>query len=241
MSYAVSKRHVPLIAVVNESTVVTDTELEAAVAALQKQVGLDFKPHYGIGAKLEIHSSVPANYWGLIILDDSDQAGALGYHDLTADGLPLGKVFAKTDKDNGYNWTITTSHELLEMLGDPWVDAAVQVAGRTFYALEVADACESDQYGYDIDGVMVSDFVLPDWFIKGSQGPYDFKEHISQPLELLPGGYIGKWTPTTGWTAQQANGLPAQSRRTRMRYVKHDLGNELRRSISEEERALRRS
>jgi hypothetical protein len=31
--------------------------------------------------------------WWLVMLDDSDQAGALGYHDLTSDGLPLGNIF----------------------------------------------------------------------------------------------------------------------------------------------------
>ena len=32
----------------------------------------------------------------MLVLDTSDQAGALGYHDVTPQGLPLGKVFAKT-------------------------------------------------------------------------------------------------------------------------------------------------
>jgi hypothetical protein len=42
----------------------------------------------------------------------------VGYHDLTNEGLPLGKVFAGSDMVNGYNWTVTASHELLEMLID---------------------------------------------------------------------------------------------------------------------------
>jgi len=32
------------------------------------------------------------------------------------------------------------------------------------YALEVCDAVESDKLGYEIDGVMVSDFITPAWF-----------------------------------------------------------------------------
>jgi hypothetical protein len=31
--------------------------------------------------------------WWLVFLDNSDQAGALAYHDLTNEGLPLSKVF----------------------------------------------------------------------------------------------------------------------------------------------------
>lgn len=222
MSFLVAKNRSPVIAVVNESTVVTDVDLVTAVAALQHQVAYDFKRHWGVGCKLEIRDSVPSNAWGLVILDDSDQAGALGYHDVTAADLPLAKVFAKTDKDYGYNWTITASHELLEMLGDPYVDAAVQVGSQTFYALEVADAPEADNYGYDINGVTVSDFVLPEWFIKGSDGPYDFKEHITAPLQLLPGGYIGKWTPASGWTQVFGQGSQHESRRLALRRKKHE-------------------
>lgn len=210
---------IPTINIVNESSVLSDADVATAVAALQKQVSIDFKPHWGQSAKLVIADSVKSINWGLVLLDDSDQAGALGYHDLTAGGYPLGKVFAKTDLDYGYNWTITTSHELLEMLADPWIDRTVQVGSSTFYALEVADACEADMYGYDIDGVAVSDFVFPHWFSGAVHGHCDFKGHISNPHQLLSGGYIGVWTPSTGWTQKFADGAP-QSRRLRLRQKK---------------------
>ena len=58
----------------------------------------------------------------IIITDNPDQAGALGYHELTSAGAPLGKVFAKLDLDSGTSWTVTLSHELLEMLADPWIN-----------------------------------------------------------------------------------------------------------------------
>jgi hypothetical protein len=35
--------------------------------------------------------------WGLDFFENTDQASDLGYHDLTSDGAPLGKVFAGTD------------------------------------------------------------------------------------------------------------------------------------------------
>jgi len=37
----------------------------------------------------------------MVFLDNADQPGALAYHDLTPDGLPLAKVFVKTTVDNG--------------------------------------------------------------------------------------------------------------------------------------------
>jgi hypothetical protein len=217
------------IAVVNESTVLTDVDVANYVVAQQYQVSYHFKPHWGPTAVMtEVAAgSVPASSWQLVFLDDSDQAGALGYHDLTSSGLPLGKVFAKTDLQNGYKWSITASHECLEMLGDPWVDAAVQVGKQTFYALEVCDACEADSLGYETHGVWVSDFVLPPWF-SGEPGPYDYKGHISSARQLLPGGYIGEWTPSTGWTQKTADTAAPASRRLELRQRKHS--GELKRS-----------
>ena len=96
----------------------------------------------------------------MAILDDSDQAGALGYHDLTSEALPLDKVFAGTDLKYGYTWSVTARHQLLEMLADPNINLSVllqttETAG-TLYAYEVCDACESDNDGYEIgtaDGI----------------------------------------------------------------------------------------
>src|ERR1700682_2686327 len=88
------------MSVINQSTVVTDDQVIPVVGALQKQVTNDFRPIWGIDAELQFVPSgaqPPPGTWWLSILDDSDQANALGYHDLTTDGLPIGKVFAGTD------------------------------------------------------------------------------------------------------------------------------------------------
>jgi hypothetical protein len=158
------------VSVLNQSQAVTDTEVSQAVLALQAQVSNDFAAAWGIDAEVKFVAGNQAEpgSWALVIFDNSDQPGALGYHDLTADGLPLGKVFAGTDIQNGLQWTITASHELLEMLADPDIDLTVFVqpndqSGR-IYAYEVCDACEADNYGYAINGTMVSDFVFPAWF-----------------------------------------------------------------------------
>jgi hypothetical protein len=108
--------------VINESTVLADTDVVPVVAALQKQVTNDFGPVWGTATQLSIlpkGNQPPSGSWWLVLLDDSDQANALGYHDLTAEGLPIGKVFAASDLKAGTSWTVTASHELLEMLGDP--------------------------------------------------------------------------------------------------------------------------
>src|ERR1041385_6163786 len=99
---------------INASTVISNTDAQKTMDALQIQVSRDFAPVWGVDAELkffDIKQKVPAGYWWLIILDNSDQAGALGYHDITNEGLPLGKIFAKSDLQYGSSWSITASHE----------------------------------------------------------------------------------------------------------------------------------
>ena len=227
---------VPVISVENASTVVSNVEVANAVVAFQRQVSYHFAPHWNSGAKFLIHDPLSANIpdaWVLAILDDSDQAGALGYHDVTADNTPIMKIFARTDKLNGLSWTVTASHEYMETLADPRCDRCVQVNNTTFYAYENCDACEDDSFGYQIqitgsDGkkhnVLVSDFVLESWFDPSAPAPYDYKNHIVRPLQILTGGYIAYWTNSTGWKQKFAQEMPQPGRvheRFRLRKEKH--------------------
>ena len=209
------------IAVVNAGTSLKDKEIASAVPAFQTQVRRDFAPVWGIDADVSFTakgSRPPSGAWWLAVLDDSDQAGALGYHDITDQGLPLGKVFAASDKKYGLTWTVTASHELLEMLGDPDINLAAYVehggGGLRLYAYEVCDACEADKFGYAIDGVLVSDFVTPAWFEsfrKTGSARFDHQGRIKHPFQLLPGGYIGVYDAKTGsgWTQLTAEGHAA--------------------------------
>jgi hypothetical protein len=196
------------VAVINASKTLKDADVKRVVRALQRQVHEDFAPVWRIDADLTFVPSgqeEPAGAWWLVILDNSDQAGDLGYHDLTAEGLPLGKVFAATDEQYGMQWTVTASHELLEMLADPDINLTAfkqtsETTG-TLYAYEVCDACEADQFGYVIDDVLVSDFVYPSWFESfWQQGAtqFDHQNQITAPLGLLAGGYIGAFDIASG-------------------------------------------
>jgi len=147
--------------------VLADADVTPAVATLQKQVTNDVRPVWGTDAELTIvpKSTQPSNgSWWLVLLDDSDQADALGYHDLTTEDLPIGKVFGASDLKAG----ITASHALLEMLGDPNINLTVFVQNSNtagiLYAYEVCDAREDDSLGYQIDNILLSDFVYPSWF-----------------------------------------------------------------------------
>jgi hypothetical protein len=207
------------ISIVNRFSGVSDDEARHVVKALQIQVDRDFAPAWGIRAKLTyvgLNEQPLPGTWQLVILDNSDVANALGYHELTKDGLPIGKVFAGTDIRAGLKWSITASHELLEMLADPDINWTVLVEkGRTsgqLFALENCDAVEADELGYTItvDGVdvLVSDFVYPEWFMDfwlTAQAPkprFDHQNKVTAPFQLLPGGYIGVRNvgDLSGWT-----------------------------------------
>lgn len=199
------------IQIINQSTCVADADLAKIAAALQTQVTRDFAPewqHEGAKIRFVPKGAKPLDgAWPLYVRDNSDQQGALGYHELLA-GLPDGYVFAEDDLKYGSSLSVTISHELLEMLADPEVNRVAQ-AGNRFYALEDCDAVEADQLGYEIDGVLVSDFVLPTWFVPGVKGPYDFCNHVQAPLQVLHGGYIGYLdlsAPQAGWQDVTADG-----------------------------------
>lgn len=207
-------------------------------AALQHHVTYEFGPVWGLNAKVQLVTPDAvlglSNAWVLGLFDDSDTAGALGYHDVTNAGKPLGKIFVGTDLKYGYNPFITASHELDEMLADPEIDRCVQVDSHTFYTYEVCDACEADVYGHWITfyvarkryQTMMTDFVTPAWFMPGYSGPYDFNNHITKPLELLPGGYIGEGVVMNGniqWL-QKSNGETVESRRIPLRNKKLESG-----------------
>lgn len=224
------------IDVINESLVLTDTQVNAVLPAMQTQVSRDLAAVWGVDATLHFVATgqQPApGHWWIAVLDDSDQAGALGYHDLTAEGLPLAKVFAKTDQHYGLNWTVTLSHELLEMLIDPYIELASQVSNTMFYAYEVCDACEDDQFAYDINGVKVSDFVTPQWFqnnVHPAGTKFDYMNHIGTPLQLLTGGYIGLLQfHSHGWsskTAQHTDGVRRATERPGSRRHRRINGRE---------------
>ncbi len=186
------------IAVVNHSTLLTEDVVRAALPDFQLQISRDFEPVWGRGAWLHFvpagHTSAPTA-WQIVLLDDSDQANALGYHDLTPDGLPLAKVFVRTTEQAGDSWTVVFTHELLEMLADPFINSVVYLddgsgSSGALYPVEICDPVESDQFGYTVGKTLCSDFVYPAWFRPGSKGPWDQQHHLSQPLFVAQDGYM---------------------------------------------------
>src|SRR5271167_2705526 len=200
------------IAVVNESTVIADADVQAMLPAFGQQWNNDLQPVWGVGEAsftfIPKSQSPAAGRWWVVFLDDSDQAGALAYHDLTNEGLPISKVFVKTILADKASVSVGATHEICEMAVDPWLNSAYQDPQGVFWAGEVCDPVEDDQYGYEIGGVLVTDFVTPNWFAhEYAQAVIDFKGHANAAFQVLTAGYAQKFDPTKGW--EQITGTKA--------------------------------
>lgn len=220
---ASTSRTGPTIAFINQSTVLTDDQVKTAMNALQVQLDRDVEPVWHVDATLYFvpTGQQPSPYaWIMYIMDTSDQVGALGYHDVTPTGNPIGRVFVKDDMSFGLSWTVTVSHEVLEMLLDPYVNNVAfnqQTATTgTLYAYELCDPVEDDSIGYHINGVLVSDFVFPAWFEgwrDANSTNFDHHGAVHAPFALAPGGYVNVFevTPLTkGWVQQFAENVPGK-------------------------------
>lgn len=200
------------IAIINESSAISDDEVQRYVPALQKQWTNDLKPIWGLddatfafAPKGEPPS--PNALW-VVFLDDPGQADQLAYHDLTNDGLPIAKVLVKKILADNASVSAGASHEICEMAVDPWLNRCHQDPQAAFWAGEVCDPVQNDRYGYTIDGILMSDFVTPTWFAhRNATGKMDFGEHVQAQFEILPGGYAQKFDPQIGW--HQVTGIQA--------------------------------
>jgi hypothetical protein len=180
-----------------------DTNLmQAAAAAYNVQVTRDLPQFWNVQATVQYLPSahkLPAGVWPVQLVRTLP-AGEGGVH-LDRHNQPYAKVLAGADD----SWTIDASHEILEMLVDPFgnkmqTSRSIEIvgngvqdgAGEFNYLVEACDPCEANQFGYTIMGVLVSDFLTPHYYEPvATQGTrYSFAGSIKGPRQMLPGGYI---------------------------------------------------
>jgi len=94
----------------------------------------------------------------------------------------------------------------------PLLEAAVQLGlpqHQVQYVVEICNPVEDGQYGYQINGVLVSDFFTPNFYdpVAARGVRYDFMGALSGPLEVVENGYISWLDPVTKDTMQLQNFL----------------------------------
>lgn len=188
------------IAIVSETSKVSHSALNKAAAALDKQVKRDFGAPWGVNASVSAFSAledVPTDYWPVVI-QNTIPYEAQGIH-LDRDGQPFALVAWSPE------WALTTSHEILEMLADPFGNRLVAGQspkpgqGRVNFLVEVCDPSEDASFGYTVNGILLSDFYLPSFFdpVKATGIRYSYTDSIKSPRQILRGGYISWEVPET--------------------------------------------
>jgi hypothetical protein len=201
------------ISIVNRTLTISDLELHRVVRAVNRQVADDFAPYWGFGGRLRVEGPAGESLDAqaarelrgdaiLYLLDSATSADALGYHARTLRGIPYGFVYLDLCAKLGDAWSATLSHEALELIADPQCNLLVQgphprgpALPQVYHYFEVCDAVQSQLY--DIDGVTVSNFVLPSYFAPddASEGRRDFSGTNLRSFDVNPGGYIGFFDP----------------------------------------------
>jgi len=194
------------VAVVSETGLIPFNILGLVAAAIQKQVSRDVAPLWNLEASVDAFASlddVPLGYWQVIIDEDIPFPGT-GIHLNEDNGQPFALVkFTE-------NWSLTTSHEVVEMLIDPSGNRTVATnspkddQGRVLILLEPCDPTEAPKFGYTVNGILVSDFYTPRYFdpVFSPGVQYSFTGAITKPREVLDGGYLSWWEPESGHVFQ---------------------------------------
>lgn len=176
----------PTICLVNASKL-DDATIAFAAAAVDAQLREDFLPAW-LGVDY-----TPVSFYAnakdlptaegiarlMIVKDEIDQPGALGYHAFA--DVPYSVILAE-----GEQTSVTISHEALEMTADPNADRWVKMPDGREVAVEVADPVEAMTYTKattilgETRQVPVSAFVGPAWFQPSDPGAF----------QLSPGGYM---------------------------------------------------
>jgi hypothetical protein len=179
----------------------TPVILADIAAACEVQLNRDLAPTYGLaGARVRAgkdRSDIQPGEWVFTLLPTVGVPDAEAYHDVDGHGVPVlwdAITLSDTLTGLGNSTSVAISHELCETTVDGpcniWCDngAGVEVAK------EASDAVEAQSY--KIDGIGVSNFVMPAFFTPHHSGPYDFMSTVGHnadapkaPFDTTPGGY----------------------------------------------------
>lgn len=175
----------------NESPDVGPEEFATFCAAFVKQLEEDFCPEWRMQVPTVIAGGASvADAYHVHVMQKSTDPNALGYHDNDEQGKPRGFVFTSEG-----DWTVTGSHEGMELLGDRYCATWVMTTDGKMRAYEACDAVENDTYTKKVGDtdVKLSNFVTPEYFadtpVTGAKT--DFLDTLKGQVApaRTPGGY----------------------------------------------------
>jgi PLD-like domain len=207
------------IGIASRSTSVPLAEVVKVTAGLNLQISRDFAPIWGMAATVVAipnPDAIDPGVWPIFI-DDDIGVDAAGFHH-TRHNQPYARI------ESGPTWSLTASHECLELLADPtgnrlYPSVAIGLESGDFhdrgdakfeYLIEVCDPCQDEACAYLVNDVLVSDFYTPHFFDHAEVASvrYSFSGKITRPRQILKGGYLS-------WLDPQGNGF------VQARYFEH--------------------
>jgi hypothetical protein len=225
-----------LIAILNQSKLVTNADAVTMTEAIATQVRMDAAPLWDRAPAAVVFytdpAAVPAAAHGIAIVDaiQDQPKGVLGFHTEDRGGKLWGVVAAQPELDNGGkvttgDWSVSSvlSHEVLEMYVDPNCNLWANDGKGSAYSFEVCDPVEAPTY--TVSGVSVSNFVTPAWFdpLAPATAQFDKLGQLKTPFSILKGGYVvyesaGKehqqfGDEFPGWRKEMKSGPLARTRR----------------------------
>ncbi len=227
-----------LIAILNQSTLVSNPDAQTMTQAIAAQVQLDAAPIWNrTPAAVVFYPSagaVPPGAHGIAIVDtiQNEPQGVLGFHTEDQGGKLWGTVAVKPELDNGGqvltgDWSVSSvlSHEVLEMFVDPNCNLWANDGQGSAYSFEVCDPVEAPSYV--VNGVSVSNFVTSAWFdpLAAQTAQFDKLSQLTAPFSILKGGYVVYESAGTSeqkfgdefpqWRKEMKGGPLARTRRRR--------------------------
>lgn len=192
----------PTINVIDRSTLLDDKDFQLMVEACKVQLEQHVAPMWLRGSwNIVINQPEEVGY-PIVIIDDPDQAGALGYHTKSPCGKVWGRVFVRPIIDGKglmlsgpLSVSAVLSHEIIEAYCDPDVNLWADRGDGLLIAYEACDPVENDVYEVETKSgtkVSVSNFVLPTWFdsLVPEGSKLDFMAQLSKPFTMSKGGYM---------------------------------------------------
>lgn len=213
---------VPTINIVDRSTLLNDADFQQMVEACKVQMEQHVAPMWLRGPwKIVVNQPEDVGY-PIVIVDDPDHAGALGYHTQSPGGKVWGRVFVKpvikaggTMLHGSMSVSAVLSHEVIEAYCDPNVNLWANTGAGQLVCYEACDPVERDTYEVTTKSgnkVSVSNFVLPAWFdpLSDPNSKFDWLALLTKPFDLSKGGYAVVMDIKTGKVQNVFGSLDAE-------------------------------
>jgi hypothetical protein len=190
------------LALVVEAPIVSSRATMEIAAALQRQLSRDVGPIWEVNATIDafaVLEHVPPGYWPILVSDNLPGVEDIGMH-LDQDGQPFALVEVSP------SWSLTASHEVIEMVTDPWGNRTVpggspmEGQGLVDILVEICDPVGGANCAYTVNGYLVSDFVTPSYYdpMPAAGVRYSFTGALDGPRQVQEGGYLSWRDPATG-------------------------------------------